>query len=283
MPIFIFTAGTIHTMIDWDDAFDNSGYVTGSELLAACWAEAAAECRDRWLRTGQARLDLVYGEAARCRLDLFTPASNGAGLIVFVHGGYWHLLDRSYWSHLAGAALDAGWAVAIPSYPLAPAARIAEITQAIRAAVEFAASRIDGPIRLVGHSAGGHLVTRMACADIELATTVRQRLQKIVAVSGIYDLRPLLLTRMNDTLRLDADEAALESPALLRPRPGVVVRCWVGAGERPEFLRQARLLGESWHAAPVDLGEIYEPGKQHFSVIDGLAQPDSALFKELMS
>ena len=283
MPIFTFAAGTILPMIDWDDAFDNSGYVADSEQLAERWAKAAAACRERWQQAGQARLDLEYGELTRCRLDLFTPAANGAGLIVFVHGGYWHMLDKSYWSQLAAAALAAGWSVAIPSYPLAPEVRIRDITRAIQAAIEFAASLVTGPIRLAGHSAGGHLVTRMVCADIELCDNTLQRLQKVVAISGIYDLRPLLHTRMNRTLQLDIDEAAAESPALLPPRPGVIVRCWVGAGERPEFLRQARLLGESWSAASMDLGEIYQPGKQHFSVIDGLAEPDSPLFRELIS
>ncbi len=270
-------------MIDWDDAFDNSGYVKGSELLAERWAADAAACREHWQQAGQARLDLAYGETARCRLDLFTPASHGAGLIVFVHGGYWHMLDKSYWSQLAAPALAAGWAVAIPSYPLAPEARIGEITRAIRAAIEFSASCVEGPVRLVGHSAGGHLVARMACADIEIDVGILGRLQKIVAVSGIYDLRPLLLTRMNTTLRLDPDEAAAESPALLSPRGGLELCCWVGAAERPEFLRQARLLGETWTSAAIGVREIYEPQKQHFSVIDGLADPDSALFEELIS
>ncbi len=279
MPLFVGSAGTIRFMIDWDDAFDNSGYVAGSERLAERWTANAPECRERRSRSGQARLDLEYGESERHRLDLFMPASKAAGLIVFVHGGYWHMLDKSYWSQLAAPALAAGWAVAIPSYPLAPQARVSEITRAIRSAIELAASSVDGPIRLAGHSAGGHLVTRMACADIEFDARVLPRLQKVVAISGIYDLRPLLHTRMNATLGLDADEAAAESPALLSPRSGFELCCWVGAAERPEFLRQAHLLGEAWAGSAY---EVYEPGKQHFSVVDGLADAESALLKELI-
>ncbi len=269
-------------MIDWDDAFDNSGYVEGSEQLAPHWAAAAAACRESWLERGRASLDLVYGAGERCRLDLFTPTNPAVGLILFVHGGYWHLLDKSYWSHLAAPALAAGWAMAIPSYPLAPEARIGEIRRALVDALEFAAARIDGPLRLAGHSAGGHLVTRLACGDSGLGAQTRARLQKVVAISGIYDLRPLLQTRMNETLGLDAAEAAAESPALLPPAPSAELRFWVGAGERPEFLRQTRLVSETWAAQRGGIRDVYEPGKHHFSVIDALGDGDSDLCRELL-
>ena len=145
-------------MIDWDDAFDNSGYVIGSDQLAARWSAAAAAFRDEQLAQGSAATDLIYGPLERNRLDLFHPVGDCAGLIVFVHGGYWHMLDKTYWSHLSRAAVAARWAVAIPSYTLAPRLRIHEITREIASAIEFVAGIVAGPLRLIGHSAGGHLV-----------------------------------------------------------------------------------------------------------------------------
>ncbi len=267
-------------MIDWDDAFDNSGYVAGSAQLPARWADAAAAFRADAEAAGRAELDLAYGPAARHRMDLFRPAGDPAGLVLFVHGGYWHKLDKTYWSHLAAGPLAAGWAVAIPSYTLAPAARIAAITQEIRAAIERAVDASGGPLRLAGHSAGGHLVARMACGDVMLAPAVRARLEKIVSISGVHDLRPLTLTGMNEILRLDDAEAEAESPALQPLVAGVDVAIWVGAGERPEFLRQTRLLAERWQRPGVS--DHYEPGKHHFSVVEGLADPASPLVAELL-
>ncbi len=113
----------MNASIDWDDAFDNSGYVAGSDLFAASWSDAAANTRDALSSTGQAQIDLPYGSLPRNRLDLFSPTGEPAGLVVFVHGGYWHKLDKSYWSQLARGPLSAGWAVAIPSYTLAPQAQ----------------------------------------------------------------------------------------------------------------------------------------------------------------
>ncbi len=267
-------------MIDWDDAFDNSSYVAGADRLPERWSDAASAFRADAEAAGRADIDLAYGPAARNRVDLFRPAGNPAGLVVFVHGGYWHKLDKTFWSQLAAGPLAADWAVAIPSYTLAPAARITEITREICAAIEFVADRVDGPLRLAGHSAGGHLVSRMVCTDIDLSPALRARLEKIVSISGVHDLRPLTLTRMNEILRLDADEAAAESPALQEPVDGVDIAIWVGAGERPEFLRQARLLAERWQRPGVT--DHYEPGRDHFSVVEGLADPASPLVAELL-
>ena len=267
-------------MIDWDDAFDNSGYVTGAAEMPARWADAAYAFRAEAAAAGRAEIDLAYGPAARNRVDLFRPAGDSAGLVVFVHGGYWHKLDKTFWSQLAAGPLAAGWAVAVPSYTLAPEARIAAITREIRAAIEFVAGRVDGPLRLAGHSAGGHLVSRMACTDIDMAPALRARLEKIVSISGVHDLRPLTLTRMNEILRLDDAEAAAESPALRAPVDDVDIAIWVGAGERPEFLRQTRLLAERWQRPGVT--DHYEPGRDHFSVVEGLADPASPLVTELL-
>ncbi len=270
-------------MIDWDDAFDNSGYVPAADRLAERWAAEATASRDKFTNSGQAQLDLVYLEHERCRLDLFVPPRPSNGLIMFVHGGYWHKLDKTYWSQLADAALAAGWAFAIPSYPLAPAARIKQITRAVCNALEYAAARVDGPIRLIGHSAGGHLVARLACSDIGWPAEMLARIEKVLPVSGVFDLRPLLQTQMNQILGLDAAEAEVESPVLLEAHDGIELCCWVGAAERPEFLRQTRLFCETWQAAGAQISDRYESGKNHFSVIEGLTDAESPLFKELIA
>ena len=116
---------------------------------------------------------IVYGDGARQKLDLFHPEGEAKGAVIFVHGGFWKAFDKSVWSHLAAGALDRGWAVVMPSYTLAPEARIGAMTREIEAAIGAVAEVVPGPIRLAGHSAGGHLVARMACADqVNLPMTV---------------------------------------------------------------------------------------------------------------
>lgn len=255
-------------MIDWNDAFDNSSYVPGADGLADRWAN---EARD-WRAKVPFR-EIVYGTRPRNRIDLFSPKREARGVVVFVHGGYWQMLDKTYWSHLAAGAFARGWAFAVVGYTLTPDIRISEIVKEIEAAVKATANEVDGPVRLIGHSAGGHLVARLACSDGPLP----ERIDRVVPISGIHDLRPLLLTEMNTVLRLDQEEARAQSPALLDKREGLNVICWVGANERPELVRQTRLLSAAW-----GIPNVFDAGQDHFSVIEQLADPHSPLISALL-
>jgi arylformamidase len=270
------TAGRIE---DWDDAYANAIYIPGG----ADWPDRQAPGAFRAQQAADRLHEgIAYGPHPRERIDLFLPAGPPAGLLVFVHGGYWHKFDRGDWSQYAAGALGRGWAVAMPGYPLAPEARISTITRNIAAAIGRAAELVEGPIVLSGHSAGGHLVTRQVCADSGLGVAVLGRVRRVVSISGLHDLRPLLATRMNATLRLDGAEAAAESPALLWPLPGVSVHAWVGDAERPEFVRQTTLLANIWAGLGAEMAQTIEPGRQHFSVIDGLTDPASDLVEALV-
>jgi arylformamidase len=265
--------------IDWEDALENGAYIPGAADYPPRWNNAAAAFRSA---SGWADIDLPYGDAPREALDLFHPNEPPKGLVVFVHGGYWKAFDKSTWSGFAAGAIARGWAVAMPSYTLAPDATIPQITQQIGAAITVASTKIDGPIRLVGHSAGGHLVTRMMCQNTPLPLNVAARIGHVVSISGVHDLHPLRQHSMNAILNLTAEDAAAESPALLTPRAGTSLTCWVGAAERPEFLRQSALLTESWGRQGAQTELVAETAKHHFNVIDGLDDPTSALIRVLL-
>lgn len=266
------------TDIDWDDAFTNGAYIEGGDAYPQRWAEAGRAFRAKLDAENRMRFDVPYGPHARNRFDLFLPVGSPIGLVVFVHGGYWLRFDKSSWSHLAAGPLSLGYAVAMPSYILCPQARISQITEQIGAAVTVAASEVPGPMYLTGHSAGGHLVSRMASSTSPLGNDVLRRIKKTVSISGVHDLRPLMHTAMNQTLRIDDAEAQSESPALLSPRDGADIVFWVGGDERPEFLRQTEIMGEAWRA-PTHV----EAGRNHFTVIEGLADPSHRLVTTLLA
>jgi acetyl esterase/lipase len=267
---------------DWDDAYANGAYIEAAADYPVKWARMADEFRQLMTAKQQAELDIVYGESERQRLDIFRPENDIRGLVVFVHGGYWRAFDKSCWSHLATAAVARGWAVAIPSYDLVPTVSISEITLQTAAAIGKAASMIDGPIRLTGHSAGGHLVTRMICRDSPLSPALQDRIDRVVSISGLHDMRPLLKTRMNDDFRMLEAEAIAESTALNQPVENVELVCWVGADERPEIVRQSELLANIWTGFGISTRVHHSPGQHHFDVIDGLVDPQSALSEALL-
>lgn len=273
----------LRKIADWDDAYSNGAHIPGGDAYPARWAEQAAAFRAELAAAGRAELDLSYGAGERERYDLFRPEGTAKGTVVFVHGGYWMAFEKGRWSHLAAGPLARGWAVAMPSYTLCPDNRIAGITRQMAQAVEVVARAEAGPLRLTGHSAGGHLVSRLVCTDAPLPEEVRARVEHVVSISGLHDLRPLLNNRMNATLRLDEAEAVAESPALLRPQPGIGITCWVGADERPEFVRQTELLANVWLGLGAATGLRLAEGRHHFDVIDDLADPDSELVETLLT
>lgn len=268
---------------DWDNAYANGPNIAGGERWPDAWIAPATSFRNVLHGAGRAKFDVPYGRHPRNVLDVFFPQNAPQGLVIFVHGGFWMRLDKSYWSHLANGAVEQGYAVAVPSYTLCPESRIREITNDVALAISEAAALISGPIHLVGHSAGGHLVTRMITTTSPLPAEVQKRVQKVVSISGLHDLRPLMNTTMNATLSIGAEEASLESPALLTPVAKARLCCWVGGAEREEFLRQNALLANIWQGLGASTAAVVEPDKHHFNIIDGLIDPSHPLTRVLLS
>lgn len=251
---------------DWDDAYENTGHIRdGTTHLP------------RWRRLSRAAL-----ASARVEHGIFMPQGAPRGLMVFIHGGYWMATGPDDYAHLSQGAVARGWAVLIPPYPLAPAAGFSQMIRALAAAITDAAARIPGPITVSGHSAGGHLVMRLVCDDTPLPATILGRVARVVPVSGLFDLRPLRRTRMAAPLGLTPEIAARHSPALREPAGNTGIHAWVGADERPEFIRQTRLLSLIWHGLGVPVRVTEEPGRHHFDVIDALAEAGTPLTGALL-
>lgn len=271
-----------HQVTDWSAAYANGVNIPGGDRWPAAWVEPAATFRHRLIAEGRARLDLDYGPAPRQRFDLFLPEGAPRGLVVFVHGGFWMALDKSFWSHLATGPLARGYAVAMPSYTLAPASRVAGITAEVGSAITAASGLVHGPLLLTGHSAGGQLVSRMITTTGPLPPAVLARIRNVVSISGLHDLRPLIGAGMNTTLHIDEAEALAESPALLRPVENARITCWAGSAERSEFVRQNALLANIWTGLGARTRTVIEPDRHHFNIMDGLIDPDHPLTRTLL-
>lgn len=254
-----------------DDDYANSAYIPDGDSYFARWAADGA-----MFRGGHADKSLgrTYGAGRRQTYDLYRAKGSAFGTVVIVHGGYWMACSPRDFSQLAAGALAAGYDCAMPSYTLAPDARISEITVEIQSAISAIAAATQGPLYLVGHSAGAHLVARMVCADVRAEW--QTRIARVMPISPLSDLRPLMQTTMNATLGLDPSEAARESPVNHSPHD-VPVTVWVGGAERPAFLNQARWLAQAW-----DADYVAEPDRHHFDVIEGLRNVDSLMMQGLL-
>ncbi|HEX7220793.1 MAG TPA: alpha/beta hydrolase [Burkholderiales bacterium] len=261
--------------------YNNRDLVPEHPQYMARWAEASARARSQL----PCYLDRTYGESAGETMDIF-PARKGEGAcLMFIHGGYWRALDKKDFSYLAPPWVEAGVSVAVVNYELCPRVSMEEIVrQMLRASrwlwLNARHYGIDpNKLYVSGHSAGGHLTAMLMCA---LWPAFDRALPKDLwkgglAISGLYDLRPLLeVDWLNGDLRLDGASALKLSPAFMPPATRVPLMTCVGGDESSEFLRQNALLGSRWR--DVLAGDITMPGKHHFSVIDALADPASALF-----
>ena len=236
------------------------------------WRDAAAAAR-----AAHPPLEIAWGPGEREVMDLF-EAAPGAPVAVFLHGGYWQALDRSWFSGLAPALAAHGVGLAVPSYDLAPSVRLGRILRQVRDAVDAVRARTGVRPVVFGHSAGGHMA---ACMLSEA------RASAAVAISGVFDLAPLIPTSLNIALRLDAAEAAALSP-IHWPVPngstpgGTVLDCVVGGDESPEFLRQSKMMADLWAARGVETRYQALPGLNHFTVLDPLFNKDSAVVRRIV-
>ncbi|WGM32087.1 alpha/beta hydrolase [Brevundimonas sp. NIBR11] len=258
--------------LDLEAEYNNRAAVPDHPVVMARWKADAETARAAHPPTA-----LPYGSGEREVMDLF-EAGPDAPVAVFIHGGYWQALDKSWFSWVALALLEHGVSVAIPSYDLCPNVRLGKIVSQMRDAVELIRARTGKRPVVFGHSAGGHL---SACMLSE------GRAGGAVAISGLFNLEPLVPTSLNAALGLDAREAAALSPVHW-PVPngstpgGTVLDCVVGAAETAEFVRQSRDMADDWGGKGVDTRFEALPGLNHFTVLDPLSDPDSSLVRRIV-
>jgi arylformamidase len=241
-------------------------------------ARAALDCH----------LDVRYGKGPKQTLDLF-PAALPRAALLFIHGGYWRALDKADHSFVARPLVTHGVSVAVLNYDLCPDVDIERIIEECREAVAWLSregARHGVPVeRLVvaGHSAGGHLAAMLFATDWREYGVGASTIVGGVAVSGVFDLEPLVQVSFNADLRLDAGTARSASPAHRAPRVRAPLLLAAGADETAEFIRQSWLLWERWPQCRPSRqeGPLVVPSRHHFSVVSDLGDADSELVKRI--
>jgi arylformamidase len=266
-------------MLDYEVEYDNRRRVPELSAIYGRWQTASEAYRG----IARADLDQTYGPGERHRYDLFFAGEANAPLVVYIHGGYWQRGDRQDYAFLAEALNARGFDVALPSYSLCPAVSVMDIAAEVRSFLAVLWKRTAKRALVSGHSAGGHLTAAMLATDWSQVAGVPSDLVRTgLAISGVFDLLPLVGTSLNEALRLDAAAARRASPQFWPPpaKDRALVAA-VGGAESQEFLRQSRDLVRSWQGAGVNCRYLEVPGANHFTAVDQLVDPASALSLEL--
>jgi arylformamidase len=266
----------LNAITDYEGEYNNRARVPENPSIMAGWARDAAAYRAR-----HAPRSIHYGPGARDIIDFF-PGDDESPIVVFIHGGYWKALDGSSFSHLAGGLNAHGISVAIPSYDLCPSVTVDDIIRQMRAASRELA-RLGRSLVISGHSAGGHLAACMLATDWPAfdASLPEDFVVAAYAISGLFDLGPLVETSINNALRLDHATARAASPLFWDvPRRGSLDAV-VGENESTEYFRQSRTIVDLWGAAGVAARFGVVPDANHFTAIAPLAYPRSSMVLRL--
>ncbi len=270
--------------IDLEAQYDNRAHVPEHERIFTRWAAETAAYRDIASKRG-AEFGLKYGPSPRQTVDVYPAEGDAtdAPLALFIHGGWWRSLDPSMFGQMAAGPNGQGVTVAVVGYELCPQVTIPAIIEQMRAACLWMWRMSKKRFVVYGHSAGGHLAACMLATDWKtLAPDVPADLVPAAyAISGVFDLAPLLPLSLNDDLKLDEKTARACSPLFWNVPPGRSLDVVVGGGELDAFVQQSRTVAEAWRQGPTDIHYTEVPGANHFTVIDPLSDGDSAMSQRM--
>jgi arylformamidase len=264
----------------YEAEYNNRARVKEHPAIFARWNKDAAAYREEAGRHG-ARFGISYGPSPRQSYDYFPApdAHPNAPLAVFIHGGWWLSFGPESFSQMARGLNAHGINVAVPGYDLCPTVGIPQIIEQMRAlCLALWAAHKKRPM-VLGHSAGGHLTACMVATQWHtLSPHAPANLVPFgYAISGVFDLKPLLGIPINTDLKLTAETARTASPLEWPLPPQRSLDAVAGGNESNEFLRQSRLIAEDWGQKGAVTRYEAVPGANHYTVIDPLTDPSSAM------
>ncbi len=234
-------------------------------------------------------LDLRYGDGPRRTYDFVPGRGAVRGCVIYLHPGYWQMRDKAQFRCIADTFAPMGFDTCVANYPLAPEAGVAEITDAVRDLVVAVCGHMrsrygrDLPIVASGHSAGAHLAVELALTDAGHWALSKSPIAGLVALSGVYDLLPLVSTSLNTKLGLTQESAHAVSPIHRVGGVACPALFAVGGGETSAFREQNAAMARGWRTAGGDVEVREEGDEDHFSLIARLIDPTSELNAALRS
>lgn len=236
--------------------------------------------------------DLSYGPASAEKLDLFPVPGprRPSPVFVFIHGGYWRSQSKNDAALMAKVFTVAGVAVATLEYTLLPVATLAEVVREMRSAIAWI-YRHSGqfgvdPERIFigGSSAGAHLVGMLLADGWHEEFGVPPDVVKgAMALSGLFDIRPICDIDANEWLRLTPSQAERLSPLFLIPQSVPPLILSTGGLETKGFNNQthayAAALRKKGHAPEI----VEAADRNHFNLLCELAYSDRPLTKTVLA
>ncbi|PWT72231.1 MAG: hypothetical protein C5B59_16120 [Bacteroidetes bacterium] len=225
--------------------------------------------------------NIFYGNHPLECLDIFPAEKSHAKTIVFIHGGYWHLLDKELFHFLAPSFLARNINIVFINYLLAPEATMDMIVSSCHRAIQWLHDNIisynGNPMEMyvMGHSAGGHLAMMLLTAEHT------KYLKGVVSLSGLFRLEPVMLSFLNGILLMDIETAEKNSPVLFKSLNKCPIILAIGLNETDEFKDQSLEFYESSKNADRVIELLTVRDRNHYSILDEITERDSQLLSAI--
>jgi arylformamidase len=257
---------------------------------------AYQEYLDRWERCSwetEKKLpvikDIPYGSLPGERFDVYPSSRPLSKTLIFIHGGYWHLLDKAQFHFLASGFFSYGVTTVLLNYPLVPAVAIDQIVRSCKKAIRWLCSHLatyngdPHQMYVTGHSAGGHLAAMLMATDWKgLDPSFPDApLRGACFISGLFNLIPIHLSYLNKVLHLDSKAAVRNSPLRLGPVATSPLIAAVGEAETKEFKEQSKELYEGWKEKGAAIQLLQLPGLNHYSIVETMVDQKAALHQAI--
>lgn len=222
---------------------------------------------------------LRYDDHEDALVDVHLPDDANGITVLLLHGGFWKTAyDRKHTRPMAVALAAQGFQVATPEYRrVGPGGaggwpRTGADVQCAATRLPELLARIDrevGTLRVIGHSAGGHLALWLATTGIPA--------DRVVGLAPVCDLREAIRLGLgSDAARAflgESDPDAADPMVLLDDRPAAEIRIVHGVDddEVPVSLSRGLVRRHPWVRLEEVPGGHYEP-----------IEPDSAVWPTVL-
>ncbi len=282
-----------YTQQELDDAFEQTVWAPNFEELRD---KNKARCAD--VRARFEHFERRYGDGPHETVEIVPAkqapkASEGAPVLFFVHGGRWRPQPDNSFVYFADTVANAGAHLVAARFstldpPKAPTRMpdtIAELRRAVAWLGANAASFGGDPkrIHIIGHSSGAHLTSVLLTTDWTRFGAPADVLKSGTCVSGMYELRPVLLSARSAYVKLTPEEEDEFSAIRHLDRLRCPITIAYGSKESPEFQRQGRSFAAALRARGAPAKELILDGLNHFEGIRSMTEPQSPLARQVLS
>jgi arylformamidase len=276
-----------YTQEELDNAYEQLRWAPNFEEMRQRRVKLCTEVRAR-----NPHFDRSYGPSPDETFEILPTTRKAAPIVMFVHGGRWLAQPPDTFIAFAETITGAGaHFVAARFSALTPTPgkiRLPDIADQLRRAVAWlfgnAQSFGGNPeqIHVIGHSSGGHLASVLLTTDWRRRGLPENILKSGTCVSGMYDLRAVLLSARGNYVKLNAAEEDELSAIRHLDRVRCPILLAYGDKESPEFKRHGESFGAALREHRLPSRLVVLAGCNHFEGIDTMTDPRSPLARAVL-